>query len=60
MIAKILIVAGLLAAVFGYWGVYTESGRREFDEMAGIIPMFALWCGLACAVIGAAVAAFRR
>ena len=34
---------GLLS--FGYWGLYTKSGNRYFDEMAGIIPFFMLITG---------------
>ncbi len=34
----LLVVGGALAA-FGWWGVETASGRRRFDEMAGMIPM---------------------
>jgi hypothetical protein len=34
-----VVAAGLGA--FGYWG-YTSPGRRQYDEMAGIIPEMAL------------------
>ena len=27
---------------FGYWGLYTKAGRLQYDEMAGMIPEFAL------------------
>jgi uncharacterized membrane protein len=38
------IVLGMLSVagmIFGWWGVETVSGRRHFDEMAGIIPFVA-------------------
>ncbi len=38
---QVLCAIGLLAIVFGYWGVNSVSGRRQFDEMAGVIPMAA-------------------
>jgi hypothetical protein len=28
--------------IFGYWGVFTRSGRRQYDEMAVFIPVIAL------------------
>lgn len=36
----ILIVISLGMGLFCYWGIYTESGRRRYDEMAGMIPFF--------------------
>ncbi len=42
---KLNLFFGLLTivfGVFGYWGVFTEAGNRQYDEMAGIIPGFAL------------------
>ena len=37
------LIAGLMALAgmaFGWWGLETVSGRRHFDEMAGMIPFF--------------------
>lgn len=48
-----VIAAGLLA--FGWWGVYTAAGQRRFDEMAGMIPMFALWAGVLLLAVSAAL-----
>jgi len=28
--------------VFGYWGYFTYSGNKHFDEMDGLYPFFAL------------------
>ena len=42
---KLFAVMPALVAVagmaFGWWGLETVSGRRHFDEMAGMIPLFA-------------------
>jgi hypothetical protein len=46
MLAYILIALALGCEVFAYWGLYTVSGRRAFDEMAGIIPWAAQFVGL--------------
>ncbi|MEO8027514.1 MAG: hypothetical protein ABI823_13625 [Bryobacteraceae bacterium] len=34
-----LLIAAVPLAVFWYWGVYTDEGRRQFDEMSGILPL---------------------
>lgn len=34
-----LALVSLAGMVFGWWGLETVSGRRHFDEMAGIIPL---------------------
>lgn len=36
-----LLVAALGLAAFACWGMFTQSGARQFDEMAGMIPVFA-------------------
>jgi len=52
-LANSLLAAGILLGSFYYWGLNTKSGRSRFDEMAGIIPMFAGL--LACAAVVVAV-----
>jgi hypothetical protein len=37
-IPHLLCAIGFLALVFAYWGINTVAGRRQFDEMAGMIP----------------------
>ena len=37
----VMIGCALLLGAFAWWGIYTDSGRRRFDEMAGMIPFFA-------------------
>lgn len=32
----------LLYGSWGYWGLFTKSGRAAYDEMDGIFPLFAL------------------
>lgn len=34
-----LTLVSLAGMVFSWWGLETVSGRRHFDEMAGIIPL---------------------
>lgn len=37
----VLTLAGLAGLAFGYWGIYTPEGNRQFDEMDGLYPYFA-------------------
>lgn len=34
-----LAILGLAGVLFAYWGLETVSGRKAFDEMAGMIPV---------------------
>lgn len=38
-LAAWLALVGVCGMVFGWWGLETTAGRRQFDEMAGIIPL---------------------
>lgn len=37
----VLLVLALLLGAFCYWGLFTGSGQRQFDEMDGLIPFYA-------------------
>ncbi len=41
LFAIVLALVALAGMAFGWWGLETVSGRRQFDEMAGMIPFFA-------------------
>jgi hypothetical protein len=47
-IGFVLLAIGL--GCFGYWGAYTATGRKQYDEMAGIIPIAALGTAVIIAV----------
>lgn len=40
--SQFFLIASIFLAIFGYWGLFTESGNNVFDEMDGYIPLFAL------------------
>jgi hypothetical protein len=40
LFAILLALVSLAGLIFGWWGLETVSGRRQFDEMAGMIPLF--------------------
>jgi hypothetical protein len=50
----ILCVLGILAMIYGYWGLSTVAGRRRYDEMAGIIP-FSIGAVGALAILGGVI-----
>lgn len=58
--SKALLILGAIALAFGWWGVYTVSGRRQFDEMAGILPLAAFALGGLLVVVGLALLFWRR
>ena len=35
-----LLFAALIAITFAWWGLETEQGRQNFDEMDGLYPFF--------------------
>ena len=39
----IALILSVSLALFGLWGLATESGMSAFDEMAGIIPAYSLF-----------------
>jgi len=41
LFAIVLALVAVAGLAFGWWGLETVSGRRHFDEMAGMIPLFA-------------------
>lgn len=50
----VLLTLGLVLGTFSWWGMFTRSGNRAFDEMAGMIPMAAgLVAGVLLIVAGA-------
>lgn len=46
LIPVYLIFAALLAITFAWWGLETEHGQRNFDEMDGLYPLFTGISGL--------------
>jgi len=50
-----LLLLGATLGIFSYWGVETQAGRREFDEMSGILPLFAGALGVVAGIAGIAL-----
>src|SRR5262245_29494166 len=52
IIAAGLMLLSLVALAFGWWGMRTQAGRRTFDEMAGMVPLFSVMAGVILLIIG--------
>ena len=55
IIALVLLVLAIACETFAYWGMSTASGRRAFDEMAGMVPLAAAVAGALFVVVAAVV-----
>lgn len=45
-ISRILLLVGFLCIIYGYWGAFTKSGNKVYDEMDGYLPFFILIAGM--------------
>ena len=50
---------GTALAGFGYWGLNSAAGRRQYDEMDALYPAIALASGLGFIVAAAAMQVWR-
>lgn len=45
-ISIIILILSLAFGLFGCWGMFTQAGMKEYTEMAGLLPYFALLAGI--------------
>ena len=45
-LSRILLILAIAAITYGYWGVFTQSGNRVYDEMDAYLPFFILIAGV--------------
>ena len=55
-----MLFLGVALMVYGWWGIFTPSGQRAYDEMAGLIPLYGGILGAFLAVVGALILLMRR
>ena len=60
LFAIVLALLSLTGMIFGWWGVETVSGRRHFDEMAGIIPFVTGIASLILLLVSAVLYSFAK
>jgi hypothetical protein len=61
--ALLLLVLSIVLGTYGYWGAFTHSGQKYYDEMDAMLPFFTLLfaCLLAMiSVILAIILFFRK
>ena len=59
-VSRALACVGVALLTFAFWGLETAAGRRQFDEMAGIIPFAGAIVGLVCLVVSVLICLIRR
>ena len=60
LFAVVLALVSLAGMIFGWWGLETVSGRRQFDEMAGIIPLVVGIAGFILLIVAAILSYFAN
>ena len=44
--SRIILVVAMVLIVYGYWGTFTKSGNKVYDEMDAMLPFFVLIFGV--------------
>jgi NADH:ubiquinone oxidoreductase subunit 6 (subunit J) len=44
--SRIILIAAILSIIYGYWGAFTQSGNKVYDEMDAMLPFFVLIFGV--------------
>lgn len=60
--SKIIVLLAAAAISYGYWGAFTASGNKVYDEMDAMFPFFVLVFGvilLCCFLIVVAIKKLR-
>ena len=60
MTALLIALVATACLCFSWWGLHTEAGRAQFDEMAGMIPFFAGVAGGTMYVLAIVIMVFQR
>ena len=45
-VSRILPVIAIASIAYGYWGAFTQSGNKVYDEMDAFFPFFILIAGV--------------
>jgi len=60
MTSILCFAASTFLLVFGMWGIFSTSGQRAFDEMAGIVPFAAVLLSPILAIVALVAWWFAR
>ncbi len=45
-LSRILLIVAIASVSYGYWGAFTRSGNKVYDEMDAFFPFFILVAGV--------------
>jgi uncharacterized membrane protein YedE/YeeE len=45
-LSRIILIVAAASITYGYWGAFTQSGNKIYDEMDGFLPFFILIFGV--------------
>jgi len=46
IISKIILFVAIALIIYGYWGAFTNSGNKYYDEMDAYFPFFMMIFGI--------------
>ena len=46
--------------IYGYWGAFTESGNKRYDEMDAMFPFFVMIFGVALFIVFSVILIIHR
>lgn len=49
--SRIILVLAIGSMIYGWWGAFTPSGNKVYDEMDGLLPFFILIFGVVLFVV---------
>jgi uncharacterized membrane protein len=44
--SQIILIVAIACIIYGYWGAFTQSGNKVYDEMDAMLPFFVLLLGV--------------
>jgi heme/copper-type cytochrome/quinol oxidase subunit 2 len=45
-LSSIILILAIVSIAYGYWGAFTESGNKVYDEMDAMFPFLVLIAGV--------------
>lgn len=45
-VSAIIFIVAVALIIYGYWGAFTQSGNKIYDEMDALLPFFVLIFGV--------------
>ena len=51
IVARIIFIIAVALITYGYWGAFTHSGNKVYDEMDAYLPFFILIFGVILFVV---------